>query len=49
VLIASLGVAVGGMVVVGELQAVRTLAAPIIGSAIAAAIAGLLAWQIRRR
>jgi hypothetical protein len=49
VLIASLGVAVSGMVVVGELQAVRTLAAPIIGSAIAAAIAGLLAWQIRRR
>jgi hypothetical protein len=49
VLIASLGVAVSGMVVVGELQAVRTLAAPIIGSAIAAAIVGLLAWQVRRR
>jgi len=49
VVVGSLTVAVGGMAVFEQVPAVRTLAAPIIGSAIAAGIVGLLAWHLRRR
>ncbi|MCI0689036.1 MAG: hypothetical protein L0Y54_17660 [Sporichthyaceae bacterium] len=49
VLLVSLGLGLGGMELVGQLPAVRTVAGTIIGSALAAGLAGLLAWHLRRR
>jgi hypothetical protein len=45
----SLLVGLGGMAVTGQLPAVRSVVGPIVGSAVAASLAGLLAWHLRRR
>jgi hypothetical protein len=49
IVVVSLAVALGAMAVLQELQPVPTLAAPVIGAIVAAALAGLLAWHVRRR
>ena len=45
----SLLVGLGGMVVTGRLPAARSVVGPIVGSIVAAGLAGLLAWHLRRR
>jgi hypothetical protein len=49
VLVVGVGVAVGGMALVGQLIQVSSVIGTIVGSLIAAALAGLLAWHLRRR
>lgn len=49
VVVGSLAIALGGMAVLQQLRPAPTLVAPVIGSLIAAALAGLLAWHLRRR
>jgi len=49
VLVAGVGVAVGGVAVVGLLAQIPSLVGPIVGSVAAAALAGVLVWQLRRR
>ncbi len=49
VVVCSLAVALGGMAVLQQLRPAPTLVAPMIGSMVAAALAGLLAWHLRRR
>ncbi len=49
VVVCSLVVALGGMAVLQQLRPAPTLVAPMIGSMVAAALAGLLAWHLRRR
>jgi hypothetical protein len=49
VLAAGVLVGIGGMVVAQFLPSARTVAGPIVGSVIAAGLAGLLAWHLRRR
>jgi hypothetical protein len=48
VLGASLVVGLGGMAVADQLVATPTLLGPVAGALVAAALAGLLAWQLRR-
>jgi hypothetical protein len=48
VLAASLALGALGLALVGQLQSVSSIIGPIVGSLIAAGIAGLLAWQLRR-
>jgi hypothetical protein len=49
VLAASLGLGLTGLVVLGQLRAVQSIVGPIVGSFVAAGLAGLLAWHLRRR
>jgi len=49
VLLAGLVVGLGGLVVARYLPAQQTVIGPIVGSVIAAGLAGLLAWHLRRR
>lgn len=49
VLVAGLVVGLGGLLVAQFLPSARTVAGPIVGSVIAAGLAGLLAWHLRRR
>jgi hypothetical protein len=49
VLATSLAVGAVGMALVGQLQSVSSIIGPIVGSLLAAGIAGLMAWQLRRR
>ena len=48
VVVSSLALALGGMAVLQQLRPAPTLVAPVIGSVVAAALAGLLAWHVRR-
>jgi hypothetical protein len=48
VLAASLALGALGLALVGHLRSVSSIIGPIVGSLIAAGIAGLLAWQLRR-
>jgi hypothetical protein len=48
VLAASLALGALGLALVGQLQSVSSIIGPIVGALIAAGIAGLLAWQLRR-
>lgn len=45
----SLLVGAGGMAVAGQLPATPSVIGPIVGSVVAAGLAGLLAWHLRRR
>jgi hypothetical protein len=45
----SLLTGLAAMAVAGQLPAVRSVVGPIVGSAVAAGLAGLLAWHLRRR
>jgi hypothetical protein len=49
VLAASLAVAMGGLAIADQLPGTRTAIGPIVGSLVAAGLAGLLAWHLRRR
>jgi hypothetical protein len=49
VMAGSLAIALGGMAVLLQLRPAPTLVGPIIGSIVAAGMAGLLAWHVRRR
>jgi hypothetical protein len=48
VLATSLAVGAIGMAFVGQLQSASSIIGPIVGSLLAAGIAGLMAWQLRR-
>jgi len=45
----SLAVGLGGMALAGQLPQARSVIGPIVGSIVAASLAGLLAWHLRRR
>jgi hypothetical protein len=49
VLVAGLGVGVGGMALVGLLTQIPSVVGPIVGSVVAAVLVGVTAWQLRRR
>ena len=49
VLVAGLGVGVGGMALVGLLTQIPSAVGPIVGSVVAAMLVGVTAWQLRRR
>jgi hypothetical protein len=49
VLVVGVVVGVGGMAVAAFLPSARSVVGPIVGSVIAAGLAGLLAWHVRRR
>lgn len=49
VLALSLGFGAGAMAVLDQLRPVQSVVGPIVGSVIAAGLAGLLAWHLRRR
>ena len=49
VVLLSLGLGAAGLVLTGEIEIPRGIIGPIVGSFVAAAIAGLFAWQLRRR
>jgi hypothetical protein len=49
VLVAGVGVAVGGVAAIRILPSVPSEVGPIVGSIVAAAIAGVLVWQVRQR
>jgi hypothetical protein len=49
VLLVGVGIAVGGMALVGLLSQISSVIGTIVGSLAAAALAGLLAWHLRKR
>jgi hypothetical protein len=49
VLVAGVGVAVGGVAAVRLLPSAPSEVGPVVGSVVAAAIAGVLVWQVRER
>jgi len=49
VVVGSVGGGIALWSVLGQLQAVQSIVGPIVGSVIAAALTGLLAWNLRRR
>ena len=49
VLVAGLGVGIGGMALVGMLTQIPSAVGPIVGSLVAAVLVGVTAWQLRRR
>jgi hypothetical protein len=49
VVFVGVGIAAGGVALVGLLTGFSTVAGTILGSLVAAALAGIMAWQLRRR
>jgi len=49
VLVVGVGVGLGGWGLTAVLPSTRSVVGPIIGSVVAAALAGLLAWHLRRK
>jgi hypothetical protein len=49
VAVASLTLGLGGLIIVSRLHAAQTLAAPIAGAVVAAALVGMLAWLLWRK
>jgi len=49
VLVAGIGVGVGGVALIRLIVEVPSVVGPIVGSVVAAALAGLLVWHLRRR
>jgi uncharacterized protein (DUF697 family) len=49
VLVAGLGVGIGGMALVRLLTQIPSAVGPIVGSVVAAVLVGVTAWQLRRR